>query len=83
MNNYTTNRGFNGFAQGHDIRVQESSVAFTGAHCWIFHNSESEGRNAVHLSVVQAKVAIAGLQQFVAAAEANELTEPAEPPTEE
>lgn len=67
------------------IRVQESSAAGTGAHCWLFidgaecndHLGHHQMPNP-HMSVAQAKQLIGALQDFVDAAEGDELTEPAE-----
>ena len=85
----TTPRGFRiygrvpAFGAG-TVRVQESSLAFEGAHVWLFYDgvecSEHLGRHHKpdpQLSVAQAKSLIKALQTFVDEAEGDELTEPA------
>ena len=65
------------------IRVVQSSQAFNGAHVWIFMDGEctehlgKHSNPAAHLSVANAKQLIAQLQDFVEAADANKLIEPA------
>lgn len=85
-----TSRGFRiyGRIDEHDggtVRVQESSLAAEGAHVWLFIDgrqcTEHLGKHHKpdpQLSVPQAKALIAALQTFVADAEGDELTEPAE-----
>lgn len=60
------------------IKVTESSMAFAGAHCWIFQQGEA-GREVqgVHVDVVGARLLHAALATFIAEAERGELTEPA------
>ena len=60
-----------------EIRVQESSVAFEGAHCWVFAGDDDTGGQSLHLSVSQARELVEALMVFIAEAEADELTEPA------
>lgn len=86
----TTPRGFQIFgrvpcASGGTVRVQESSMAFEGAHVWLFLDGEEckehlgkHSRPAPHLDVAQAKQLIAALSDFVVAAEQGALMEPAE-----
>ena len=77
MSDERTERGFRIFATINTtrgaVRVQESSAAFEGAHCWVFPSKEN---NQIHVNVAQAKELIAGLQAFVDEAEADKLTEP-------
>lgn len=62
------------------LRVQESSLAFEGAHVWLYYD-ENEGVNSTKptplINVSNAKKLIAALQKFIMAAEAGQLTEPA------
>ena len=76
-----TERGFHIFGDvaslyGKILRVQESSMAFKGAHVFLFY-PELEGMPGEQFSVAQAKEVIAALQTFVDMAENDELTEPA------
>lgn len=70
-------------------RVQESSIAGVGAHCWVFINGRCEthaGRHMnpdLHLDVARARALAQALLAFVADAEQGELTEPATLPPEE
>lgn len=86
-----TERGFAIFgrvptANGGSVRVQESSIAFEGAHCWLFldgercsdHHLHGHQKPDPHLNVAQAKQLREALDAFITAAEADELTEPAE-----
>jgi hypothetical protein len=85
-----TGRGFNVYGEiaehnGGTLCVQESSIAFEGAHVWLFHHgvecSEHQGehhRPSPQLSVPQAEELIAALQAFVNDARADVLMEPAE-----
>lgn len=78
-----TDRGFRIFGKisdrlGGTLVIQESSLAFEGAHVWLFYQNSSstyEGTDP-QLSVEQAKRLIEFLQVFVAEAEAGLLTEP-------
>lgn len=80
-----TNRGFNIFGRvptrSGEIRVQESSIAFAGAHVWLFH--EVPDNCDPEIDVASAKQLITLLQEFVRSAEADELTEPATCPTDD
>lgn len=76
-----TERGFREFAANDCIAIRESSLAFEGAHVWIFGGrpiSNDGGYGSLHANVNGAKLIIAGLQAFIEEAEAGELTEPAE-----
>ena len=89
-----TARGFSKFTDdaskirsrhGGTLRVQESSLAFEGAHTWIFFDGEKcvdhMGEHLTpspQLDVANTKKLIAALQAFVDAAERGETTEPAE-----
>lgn len=81
-----TNRGFGVYGEGEHRngtwKIQESSIAFEGAHVWIFHTPFSEPgrcvRDSLQLSVPQAKEVIEALSKFVRDAEAGVLIEPAE-----
>lgn len=89
-----TERGFGIYGRiptrnGGTLRVQQSSLAFEGAHVWLFLDGEKcvdhrpTGTHLVpapHLSVAQAEQVIAALSEFVRQARANELNEPAECP---
>lgn len=89
-NRETTERGFAIYGRvaeraGGTIRVQESSMAFEGAHVWLFidgleccEHLGKHQRPAPQLSVAQAKELIAALQAFVEDANAGALMEPAE-----
>lgn len=77
-------RGFNeyGIVNGRNdatILVKESSIAFEGAHVWIFSENPAVQNKecAVQINVKSAKQLISCLQEFVTQAEAGELTEPA------
>jgi hypothetical protein len=64
------------------IRVQESSLAFEGAHAWLFYDEDGADKGAVlhphaQINVEAAKKLIAALQSFVEEAEGDQLTEPA------
>lgn len=85
-----TQRGFRVFGHiqyrnGGAIRVQESSLAFAGAHIWLYIEGdeckEHMGQHLMptpHMSVKQTKELINALQSFVDEAEADELAEPSE-----
>jgi hypothetical protein len=84
--NKRTSRGFLIF--GHNIpcrhgtiRVQESSLAFEGAHAWLFYSEEGKGPASdypcAEINVESAKKLIIALHEFVTAAEKGQLTEPA------
>lgn len=63
------------------LRVQESSLAFAGAHAWLFYEEpgkENEQHPTPQINVAEAKKLIASLQQFVTEAEGDTLTEPVE-----
>ena len=70
-----TERGFRIFTEFSTPRgtvtVQESSLAFEGAHAWIFKNGEG-----IQVSAKDAERIIEALQRFVAEAKAGELVEP-------
>ena len=77
-----TPRGFCIFGEftdnrGSSIKIQESSAAFTGAHCWIFC-SRNEKDDSPHLNVSEARQVIDALQKFVLEAESGQLIEPAD-----
>jgi len=60
------------------LRVQESSLAFEGAHCWLFFdNGPDMELPGEMLDVAGAKSVIEALQAFISAAEGGELIEPA------
>lgn len=82
-----TERGFRIYARiecrdGVTLRVQESSLAFEGAHLWLFVDGEcvdhhgSHTRPVPHLNVAQAKELITAISQWVHDAEAGVLVEP-------
>lgn len=63
---------------GATVRVQESSLAFEGAHVWIsFSGPGAAGERMEQFSVDAAKQISAALDEFIADAEAGRLTEPA------
>lgn len=72
-------RGFTGYGDpiptrhGERVRVQESSIAFEGAHVWVFIDPASDG---VLLNVESARRLRDGLAAFIDDAEAGRLTEP-------
>ena len=73
-----TQRGFRIFGRVYSarsgvIRVQESSEAFEGAHCWLF-SKEADS----NLSVYEAEELIEALGAFVSEAKEGKLTEPVE-----
>ncbi len=78
-------RGFNQYGtvtgrRGATVRVKESSIAFEGAHVWLFvenPNLTQERSSALELSVSNAKELIYFLQEFISNAEGDELTESA------
>jgi len=82
-----TERGFAIFARiptrnGGTLRVQESSLAYQGAHIWLFLDGEEcvdhlgqHVKPDPHLSVAQAKALLDALDAFIAAAESGDLTE--------
>lgn len=66
-----------------NLRVQESSLAFAGAHVWLFYDDndpEYKGKYipTPQINVASAKKLISALETFIKEAEANELTEPVE-----
>lgn len=74
-----TSRGFIIFDdftdnRGSEIRIQESSAAFTGPRCWIFCSRENE-KDSPHLSVIEAKRLIDALNNFIKMAQLGELCE--------
>ena len=84
-----TERGFRVYARiecrdGVTLRVQESSLAFEGAHLWLFPDGECtdhlgrHSRPAPHMNVSQVKELIAALSKFVRQAEGGKLMEPSE-----
>lgn len=82
----TTARGFRIYddtirARHGVLRVQESSLAFEGAHAWLFYDEDGAKEGVLHphpqLNVEAAKKLIVALQSFVEEAEADQLTEPA------
>ena len=88
-----TNRGFRVYGRiqcsGYPglVRVQESSMAGESAHVWLFLDGEScsehLGRHhkpEPHLNVAGAKLLRDALNQFIAEAEDDELTELTEAP---
>jgi hypothetical protein len=63
------------------IRVQESSIAFEGAHTWIFYD-DIEAKEGIYypsiqINVANAKKLVVALQAFIQEAEDDKLTEPA------
>jgi hypothetical protein len=86
----TTERGFRIYARvpsrdGGTVQVQESSLAFEGAHVRLFLKgaecSEHMGRHhrpEPHLSVAGARALRDALATFITEAEEDELTETAE-----
>lgn len=76
-----TERGFCVFGEipckSGTVDVVESSIAFEGAHVRIYLSNPTHTNAVPHMSVPQTKRLIAALQQFVAAAEAGHLIEPA------
>ena len=73
-----TPRGFRLFHDA-EIVVQESSLAFEGAHAWIRGGRPIDndgGRGVLHVNVRQAAAIVAGLETFIAEARGGELTEP-------
>jgi hypothetical protein len=86
-----TSRGFRIFArvpthEGGSVRVQESSLAFEGAHVWLFLDGQDctdhLGRHQKpnpHLNVAQARQLALALNEFCDSAEQGELMENAEP----
>jgi hypothetical protein len=57
------------------VRVVESSLAYRGAHVRIYQGIGEP--QCVHMSVKQAKAAVAALQAWIADAEEDALIEPA------
>jgi hypothetical protein len=85
-------RGFRLFADEFDqlygpVHVIESSIAFQGAHCWIYQDLSKRDPKCettqVHLDVEGAKKVRDALSLFIDEAEAGELVESAEPAEEE
>lgn len=75
-----TPRGFRIYAEGEGVRVQQSSSCEDmcrpeGGYypVWIFVGPESEGRSAVHLTTARARVALKGLQQYIAEIDGTEM----------
>ncbi len=87
-----TERGFGVYAEFPDkngtVLVQESSIAFEGAHVRVFHapdpklypNIPEDHVCGLHLSVSQASILAHALKNFIADAKDGILTEPAESP---
>lgn len=79
-------RGFRLYAEDLPCRhgtltVQESSIAFAGAHVWLFYkepNKDLKDIPTAQISVATAKKLVESLSEFIAEAESDELTEPAE-----
>lgn len=76
-----TDRGFTVFGEiqsknGNRLVVQESSMAFEGAHAWLYYDS-LKGKPGEQFSVDGAKELVAALTAFIEMAEADQLTEPA------
>jgi hypothetical protein len=66
-----------------DVSVNESSIAFRGAHCWVRqklpHVTDPERQyQSVHLNVAGAIAVRDAPDAFIAAARAGELVEPVE-----
>lgn len=80
-----TSRGFGVYGEipsrPGTLRVQESSLAFQGAHVWLFLDGAPPDA-APQLSVEGAKLLVAALSNFIRDAEGELLTEPASYPTE-
>jgi hypothetical protein len=83
-----TERGFQMFAseiklKTGTLRVQESSLAFEGPHCWLFHDGVDRKEMSPQLSVEAATGLIVALAEFVSMAKAGNLMEKVEPTTTE
>lgn len=61
-----------------DVKVTESSMAYAGAHCWIFQAGEGRESQGVHVDVPCARLLRDALTTFIEEAERGELTEPAD-----
>jgi hypothetical protein len=93
MEKQRTARGFRIYdntiqARNGTLRVQESSLAFEGAHVWLFYDDNDKrhkGKDypAPQINVAAAKKLVSALQSFIEGAEAGELIEPAEYKEEE
>ena len=75
-----TQRGFHVFAEAiplksGTLRVQESSLALEGPHCWLFLDGMGEQKHAPQLGLDSARSLIESLTSFVDMAEAGALME--------
>lgn len=81
-----TNRGFRIYAEDlpcrhGKLKVQESSIAFEGAHIWLFYEERGKAladTPSAQINVATAKKLMEALSTFIVEAEADELTEPVE-----
>jgi hypothetical protein len=85
-----TDRGFGIYAEiqtdDGSIIVQESSVAFRGAHVWLIPDwltGDCRTRAMTQMNVYEARKLAAALVQFAEDAEVGRLTEPVDPTPED